>query len=256
MGYFYFFIIALTWPSISAPQTGLSSLTGSVLSAEDEIAVGGAAIAGAQIELRPEQSPAALYRATTDEMGIFELPGIPAGMYTMEISRLGFDRLKIKSLVVSDGRLTLPTLELWTSKSCMDSSPESMLLLRPGTHAGDLSGSVRTDPVRPHQTMEQSIEAFQHTPPVAGAKVELRCKTEKTCASTHTDSKGEFLFESLEPGTVTIRVSRPGFYPIVNYPFEVQEGKESRYRPVYEERCAHGNCDPLRRPKRPVIGCE
>ena len=60
----------------------------------------------------------------------------------------------------------------------------------------------------------------------------------------------------LTAGTFSVRVNRRGFYPLDESGFTVQSGYDALYWPTQIERCPRGDCDPLRRPKKPPVCCE
>ena len=94
-----------------------------------------------------------------------------------------------------------------------------------------------------------------NSPPIAGAEVTLICKR-KVCPTVKTDSNGEFIFKDLAPGVFAVRVTRTGFYPLDEAVYNVREGMESVYWPLSIERCPHGDCNPRKRPKKPIAICE
>ncbi len=187
--------------------------------------------------------------STADAEGVYLFADLRADQYTLKLSSPGFLSLTIKSISVVDGEnKSIPPLELTVSASGCDGSHlvDNVRLLSPGARVGSLGGTVKLD-LGP---------MLGNTPPVARAKVELICGRSTICGVAKTNSKGEFLFENLRPGQVTLRVNRVNFYPLQESGFKVQEGLELIYYPIYIERCFHGNCDPKLRPKKPLAVCE
>jgi len=232
-------ICILVLPSVA--QDGTASLTGKVQDAA------GAIIPGVIAELGLERAPISRFRAVTDGAGIYRFSGLPAGEYDLRLSSMGFNHLTVKSTRISEGeQKSIPPLQL-TIATCADHGVrESIRFLPPGDHQGDFVGEVRLE--------QRSLE--DNSPPIAGAKVTLICGAKRVCDTAKTDSQGEFRFVDLPPGEVSIQISHTGFYPLNDFGYAVDEGVESVYRPLYLERCPRGNCDPKRRPKKPLMVCE
>jgi hypothetical protein len=225
----------------SVAQDGTASLTGIVKD------ITGAGVPGTRAELSLESAPDTKFEAITDAMGAYHFSGLPAGDYTLKLLCPGFKYLTVKLIHVLDGdRKSLPDLQLEIAASACG-PPSAYLdhkrILPSGSHTGDLGGSVRLD---------QQKEA----PPIAGIDVTLICNTGKDCGATKTDSNGEFIFRALSSGYFSIRFASPGFYPLNQFGFWVEEGFELMFWPVGLERCASENCDLRLHPKKPIGLCE
>jgi hypothetical protein len=220
-------------------QEGTASIAGK---AEDTT---GAGVPGTQADLHSEKSPYQRYRAVADDVGKLWFPTVFAGDYTLDLQQTGFRRLIVKGISVSEGeKKVLPTLRIEVGS--MDCGSPVLDYLRLGGQQGSLTGSVGA---------LQGPGASKGKP-VAAAEVTLICGKATVCGATKTNSKGEFLFQNLAPGSYAIRANHAGFYPLVNPSYEVREGLDSIYFPIYLEPCQLGNCDPRLRPKKPLVVCE
>jgi hypothetical protein len=231
-------LFILVLPSVAQELTG--SLTGVV-----QGNTGGAVVPGAVAELESEGAPISRFRTVTDGAGIYRFFGLPKGEYDLKLFSPGFNHLTVKSIIVLDGEhRTMPPLHL-DPAYCGGPDPLDFIrFLSSRDKVGNLGGSVKFD-----DWPEQAI-------PISGASVTLICSTGKPCGAARTDSGGRFLFNALPPGDFSVRVSGPGFYPQDSPLYTVEQGLESVYSPIYVERCHLGNCDPRRRPKKPLQVCE
>jgi hypothetical protein len=85
-------IAVLMWGFVSAPhaaaQAGTGVLSGTVVDAQ------GASLPGALVTVT-DQATAAARTATTDRDGVFRVPGLPTGRYTVEVTLSSFSPLKM-----------------------------------------------------------------------------------------------------------------------------------------------------------------
>jgi Carboxypeptidase regulatory-like domain len=230
----------LVLPSISQDRPG--TVTGKV---QD---ITGAGISGTTAELRSDRGRA--FKSRSDDSGLYTFSGITPDNYTLSMFRSGFVSLTVKSIHISDGeQKSMPVLELTVGGMCWSDHstplPEYYRLLPSGTRVGNLAGSVG---VQPSPTLSKSR-------PLAGAEVSLICAEGAVCGKTKTDSKGEFVFVGLSPGTFSVRVNGAGFYPWKESGYKVREGLETSWS-LYVESCPHANCDPKLRPQKPLAICE
>ena len=216
-----------------------ASLTGSLI---DPV---GASVANATVEL---DSGTQQYRGRTDDAGVYEFANLPAGQYSLTLQVLGFYRLIVRPISLSESeQKRVPALLLDVAGSgCGTPFPPAFQLLTGDSELGVLAGSVVRYGAR---------EAL------AGVDVTLVCRTFTSCASTKTDTQGLFSFGMLPPGEYGLSFRREGFYPdqASAYSVRVKAGLESEYGPVFLERCPDRNCDPKLRPPRPpvqVVVCE
>ena len=222
----------LVLPSVA--QDGTASLTGKVQDVRD---VG---VPGTLAELNQ-------FQAFADAAGVYRFAGLPAGEYRLKLSQSGFRSSIIKSIHILYGeQKSTPVVHLAIAGCGIDAGAQfdSIRFLPSGDNIGNLGGSVRLDKGR-----GKSV-------PISGADVTLLCSTGKACGAAKTDSRGEFLFQSLAPGGFSVRVTGKGFYPQASPSYTVEGGIESVYTSIYIERCHLGNCDPKRRPKKPPALCE
>jgi hypothetical protein len=140
------------------------------------------------------------WETSTDAAGRFQLPDLPAGMFTLELSRPGYRTgrhlgLKLDSLLCS-----------------------VRVAMQPGEAASvvterfaELRGRVRDGA----------------GDPVADAQVEIRGGTFARGLSLLTDAEGEFHVPNLPSGDYRVRVTAPGF-EAVERPLPVKAQAESR----------------------------
>jgi hypothetical protein len=227
----------------SIARDGTATLTGTVRS------VVGEAIPGAVVELRLDDFPGDVLRARADDSGIFRFAGVTPGKHTMKVSSPGFAMLFVQSIFLSDGqeKVIPPVFLTVADLACSGHAVLQTLRLQPpDQHAGSLFGSVYLD--RGTNSAKRS--------PVADASVTLLCAGGGECGVTKTDVRGEFAFSDLAAGRFTVRVKRRGFYSLDMPEFLIQDGFEAHYWPIGLERCRLGDCDPRRRPRKPVVWCE
>jgi hypothetical protein len=221
-------------------QNDNASITGRVTDSA------GAVVPAAQAELRSESKPEIFLRGTSDASGVYVFDRLMDGDYTLRLIKPGFASLVLKSIHIATGEHTsLPNVQLSVSYCGSGPAPEYLRILKSPREVGDVGGSVRLDP---GPTTDES-------PPISKARVDLVCGR-SPCRTTTTDSQGHFLFKNVPPGEYAIRVSHAGLYTGTRSGYEVQEARERIYYPVYLERCFRANCDPAKRPKKPLAICE
>jgi hypothetical protein len=203
-----------------------------------------AVIPGIDAELRLHEPPYTLFSVRMDQEGKFRFSVLPPGVYTLNVSRIGFRTLTLRSIQVARGeQKILPTLRLDVAPSGCGGGPviEYIERLPKAQNVGDLRGRVMRDE--------------RH--PIPRVTVTLHCEERPICGQTKTDINGEFFFFNLAPDDLyTIRFSRQGFYPWQGGVYEIQPGYDATYGAITLEHCPSGNCDPRLRPKRPLVVCE
>jgi len=225
--------VALAFAMVSIPfsahaQEATASITGTVVD------MTGASIAKANVELF---SGTLKYQVHTDDSGAYRFSNLPAGQYTLKFRVPGFKVFDLTSIKLSEGeQKRVPDVPLDVG-SCGTIS-RNLALLPSEDVFGRLSGSV--------------------VPPLREVEVTLICRTFTACRSTKTDSNGRFSFEMISAGFYGLNFRREGYYPenATGYGYYVNAGWESVFTPVLLEKCRNGNCDPKRRPKRPIAHCE
>jgi hypothetical protein len=235
-------LISMCFPGPGSAQEGTALITGTAV---DPM---GAVIPGVSVDLALARSPGSAYHGSTDGNGVYGFSGLAAGEYTMTLSIMGFSRLRLEGIRISDGQhMTMP-VELGLAQSaCSESlALDHARILEGVGETGDLAGRVTLD--------QDQVEG--HGPPLAGADVRLFCGKKATCALAKTNAMGEFEFLSLKPGRFSVLVKRRGFYPAGPFEAEVQKGRRVVFEPVELERCPGGNCDPKLRPDKPIFICE
>jgi hypothetical protein len=196
----------------------------------------GAGVASTSVELRLEEPPNTLFSARTDDDGKFRFTALPAGTYTLKLTRIGFRPLGVRPIQLSSGeqKVLLP-LRIDAAGSCGFGRPtvEYLQFLPAGRDTGSLSGVVERDDGHP----------------LASARVKLLCDERKVCGETKTDSNGQFTFFNLAPrDDITIRITHAGFYDWEESDYEMRAGFDSSYRPI--------PLAPRLRPKTPLVVCE
>jgi len=227
----------------SVAQVGSAGLTGKVKD------ITGAAVSSTRAELLPDAVSDRRFRTSADSAGIYHFSGLPTGEYTLKLFSPGFKSLTVKSIhILESEQKSLPTLQLQVGSNA-DCAGHAVLdyirFLPTGDHVGNLVGSIR---------IEQAPFVVK-SPPISDADVTLICGTD-ICGATKTNADGMFVFPTLPPGNLSVRVNRIGFYPLIEPGYTTEEGLESVYWSIYIERCPRGNCDPRMRPKRPPGTCE
>lgn len=209
----------------------------------------GASIPGVLAELKGTVINGSM-RAKTDKNGVFELKDVPSGDYELVLFSPGFINLTVESIQILGGsEVSIPAIHLQVGMTCgiSDYQPLKQLRLSQNeSEQGVLAGSVSA----------QRDYSDQNPRALAGAQIKLFCTANFACASTITDSKGEFVFKRLRPGTYSIAVNSQGVYTTKESGFVVQAGFWSTYWPISVNRCRGRHCDPKRQPKKPLAHCE
>ena len=163
----------------------------------------------------------------------------------------GFRSYRLKGTGIGNARVvSLSDLALPVGSSC-DNRPvvDYFHLLPAGVMGGNIGGSIAID----------RGPLVGNTPPVSGAEVVLLCAergSKRPCRTTTSDSRGQFMFKGLLPGTYDLLVNRLGYYPELGSSYDVHSGIEAVYYPIHLERCVNRKCDSASRPKHPVQLCE
>jgi hypothetical protein len=219
-------------------QDGAATLRGRV---QD---VNGAAVVGASLELRSEQGRENVLQAKTNPNGMYLFKGLPPAGYSLTAFSPGFRRVRIKSIHISDGeKKSMPILELSVSSPSVLDQLDFFRFLNSPNDLGNLGGAV----------VLYVGPSIAGRTPVTGAQIALVCPGDRVCGVTKTDSGGHFIFRDLSPGKYGVYARHPGFYNEFAPDYEVQAGRELVYQPFLLEKCHLGNCDPARRPKRPLV---
>ena len=161
----------------------------------------GAELSGAQIKVTsadPSQGP---WQETTDAAGRFQVTGLPVGLYTLEVSRNGFQTarhtgLKLDSLVCS---VRLP----------LSPGAAEKLAVKPFV---ELRGRVRD----------------AAGDPVPDAQVEFTGAPFARALALLTDADGSFQVPNFQTGSYGVRVTALGFTAFEDRNLEVQASSESR----------------------------
>ena len=208
--------IATCCPSSGSAHDGTAILTGSALDRS------GAVIPDVRVELEREHSAGATYRSSTDGEGVYAFSGLSAGEYTLTLSTLGFARLRLEGILISDGQHKVMPVELGLAQSACSQALvlDHARILESVGDTGEVAGSV---------TVDQG-EMEGHGPTLAGADVRLFCGKKSACAVTKTNAAGEFEFLSLRPGLFSVVVRHRGFYPAGRFEIEVQKGRRQVLR--------------------------
>ena len=227
-------------------QGGTGSLTGKLID------ITGAGIWQAHIKLESERGDQ--YSAEPNSEGEFSFVHLLPGEYILKAESPGFQLLTVRAIRIGDGEpKTLPPLRLDIGSMACEREPlvQYIRLLDGETHTGDLGGRIQLD--------EGPMKG--NTQGIVGAEVRLLCGKggifgkDVICDTTKTNQDGEFRFTGLDPGEFTLQVIQKGFYPSHGAHYRVDAGRESIYYPTHLEKCFRGNCDPSKRPKKPVALC-
>ena len=215
-----------------------ASLTGKLID------ITGAGISQAHIKLESERGDQ--YSAELNSEGEFSFSRLSPGEYKLTAGSPGFHNLTVRGIKTIDGeRKILGSLRLDIPVPCGGSPLVEYIRLNDGV-SGDFGGRIQLD--------EGPMKG--ETQGIAGAEVWAVCGWDVICGTTTTDQNGEFRFTGLKPGKFNLHVRRKGFYPLLEAGYRVDAGRESIYYPIYLEKCFLGNCNPSKRPKKPVAICE
>ena len=135
------------------------------------------------------------YQAQTDNAGVYQFSNLPAGEYKLKFQAMGFKRLTLTSVALSEGeqkRIPEVTLDVAELADC-GYYPPAFRLLMGESDFGSLAGRVDG---------------------IADVEVTLVCRTFSACRSTKTDLKGFFSFRMLSPGEYGLSFRSDGFYPV------------------------------------------
>src|SRR5262245_10760145 len=207
----------------SVAQDSAARLTGKVRD------ITGAGVSGTQAELLSETVSNRKFRTSADSAGVYDFSRLPTDEYTLKLFSPGFKSLTVKSIHILDSeQKALPTLQLEVG-SMADCGGHAVLdyirFVPSGDHFGNLRGSVRID----------QGPMVGNSPPIAGADITLICSAGKVCGATKTNADGEFMFKTVPPGNLSVRVNHAGFYPLNEPGYTVEEGLESVYWSIYVE---------------------
>ena len=231
-------IFVLAGAGVLVAQDTSATVSGQLLDRADAI------IPGIDAELRLHDPPYTSFSVRVGQEGKFRFSVLPAGVYTLNVSRTGFRSLTLRSIQVAPGeQKILPTLRLDVAPSGCGGGPIIDYIERSSKaqNVGDLSGRV--------------MRSERH--PISRVTVTLHCEERPLCGQTNTDLNGEFTFFNLASDEhYTIRFSRQGFYPWQEGVYEIQPGYDATYEPITLEHCPNGNCDPKLGPKGPLVVCE
>lgn len=105
----YLFFLALAWSAISSANAQTSGVVGIVLESPSN-----APLTGVSILLRSAaDTTQAAAGASSDENGRFKIENVAAGLYEMELTYLGFERLRVRNLRLEAGAVfPLDTLRM------------------------------------------------------------------------------------------------------------------------------------------------
>jgi len=232
--------IPLLWVQFAIAQDATASLSGEVRD------VTGVALHGVGVELRSEKGR--LFKSTSDPAGTYAFSNLPADEYTLKIGAPGFTLMTVQDIVVADAeRKVIPPLTLNVAMNCGEHAiPKYLRLVPSDGHGASFRGTVKVD------------RGFDkpYGRPVKDAQVTLACPGGTACKTAKTDVNGEFLFTDLNTGSYSLRVQHSGFYKVQATGYDIQDGFEWNAWPLSIERCPLGDCDPRKRPKRPLNICE
>jgi hypothetical protein len=223
-----------------------ASLTGKMI-ARDVPAGPESVVPGVSIRLESEQYPS--NSIESDAHGKWSLTNLLPGEYTLTARRPGFATLTIRGIKIVDGeQKVLPPLRLDISSSGCGGGPrvQYVRLIDSETHTGNFAGKIQRGD-EPTTGDSQGI---------AGAEVKLICDSGAVCGTTTTNQDGEYRFTGLNLGEFDLQVKAKGFYRLHGAGYRVDAGRESIYYPIYLENCFRGDCNPSKRPKKPLAICE
>ena len=222
-------------------QGGTGSIAGKLID------ITGAGISQAHIKLESERGDQ--YSGEPNSEGEFSFSRLLPGEYALTASSPGFHNFIVRGIkVIDDEKKTLPTLQLKIGSMGCESDPvvDYIRFVDGETRTGDFGGRIQID--------EGPMNG--NTQGIAGAEVQAIYGWDVIYGTTTTDQNGEFRFTGLKPGRFKLQVKRKGFCPLTAGGYKVEAGRESIYYPIYLEKCFRGNCDPSKRPKKPVGLCE
>jgi hypothetical protein len=171
----------------------------------------------------------------TNDRGVYQFLDLAEGRYTLEITADGFESKIIGSIEIALGQaisMSPITLQVGLAMECLG-MPLQPLPSLPLADVRPLPAGTR------YGTLAGTVEAPERNP-LGNARVSLICGFGRTCAKIETNSKGEFAFANLVPGTYSLKVAKAGFYPEQMARLTVREGTELVYVPIYLDECGGG----------------
>src|SRR5437588_2204079 len=93
---FALFCLIATASMLTFGQGNTSTLTGTVVDAN------GAVVVGATVNVT-SQASGALFTATTNDTGVFAIPALDNGLYTIKVTATGFKTAEVKDFKVTVG---------------------------------------------------------------------------------------------------------------------------------------------------------
>jgi hypothetical protein len=176
------------------------------------------AIQATDIVLTLQSQPHTLFSVRLDDQGRFRFSVLPAGTYTLTITRPGFKTLNVRSIAVGPlEQKTLPLLHPEVAPTDVPWLPIAYYELRAEDEQhGNLSGRVVRSEGRA----------------LARARVRL-FNGDSPAGETRTDEDGRFSFLNLVPGDdYSIRVTRTGYQSWEGTGYTVQAGYDAVYQDI------------------------
>jgi len=167
----------------------------------------GAAIPRAAVEVYADEQ---MWRAVTDESGVFVVQPLPPGTYELEATAPGFRTKLIQNLVIPNSapEPLFFALEVGTS---VDHCGDPLVSYSPSVGQARLKIVVISSSGAPlNDVTAKLLKTDSHGP--------------LTVITSHTNDKGESIFKSLLSGRYTLNVSRTPFQDVVFKDFRLKPG--------------------------------
>ena len=200
----------------------------------------GGAVSGVSVILRPERGSVERYQSRTHDDGTFAIENVAAGVYRLDLLGGGWKPETVRDIAVSaDEMRQLKEVRLQIGLGgCGHSDRANLVEVR-----------LLKDPAGTGVVSAQVTNA--QGKPLAGVAVAPGSGRREGCASVRTDRNGWFQFAVPDRHSISVTVSRSGYFKEVRTSLQSQQGLEYIYSPVRLDRCAAPGCHATRKPVPP-----
>lgn len=200
----------------------------------------GGPVGRASVILRPERGSVERYQSRTHDDGTFAIENVAAGVYRLDLLGGGWKPETVRDIAVSGGEIrqlkaVMLQIGLGGCGRSDRASLEEVRLLKDPAGAGAVSAQVTNVQGKP----------------LAGVEVVPDCGRRAGCASVRTDRNGWFQFAVPDRRSISVTVSRRGYFKEVRTSLHSQRGLDYTYSPIRLDRCGSPGCHATRKPVPP-----